>query len=239
MPNPWISALKLYNSKKGLWCLPKKGTKEHAEVMKIVAKLKSENPKSENEKMGKEDVDVGKRIQIKTDKKKVMEPITKQKEKKGRKQKEKKVLPTIYEVIEAYNKRKSYGRGQIIENFVDYKIQQNNITDNQKSEFIDKLDKKYIGIKRIYNQHQLERRKKQEKEANKIIDIVENLQVGDTIYDEDEKSWKVISINKNGTREIQKGKKIVDIEWNNGVWESLPEEDEEDFEPLMFEFMNR
>jgi hypothetical protein len=106
-----------------------------------------------------------------------MEPITNQKEKKSRKQKEKKVLPTISEVIEAYNKRKSYGRGQIIENFVDDKIRKNNITDSQKSEFIDKLEKKYIGIKKIYNQHQLERIKKQDKEANKIIYIVENLQV--------------------------------------------------------------
>ena len=168
-----------------------------------------------------------------------MEPITNQKEKKSRKQKEKKVLPTISEVIEAYNKRKSYGRGQIIENFVDDKIRKNNITDSQKSEFIDKLEKKYIGIKKIYNQHQLERIKKQDKEANKIIYIVENLQVWDKIYDEDEKSWKVISINKNETREIQKGKKIVNIEWNGGIWESLSEEDEEDFKSLIFEYMNK
>ena len=237
MPNAWISALKLYNLKKGMWCLPKKGTKEHAEVMKIVAKMKSENPKSESERMSKEDVDVGKRIELKTDKKKVMEPITKQKEKKVRKQKEKKVLPTIYEVIEKYNKRKSYGTSQIIENFVDDKIRKNNIT--QKLEYIDKLDKKYVGIKRIYNQHQIERSKKNKKEEEKIIDILENLKVGDIIQDENEKNWKVISINKNGTREIQKGKQIINIEWSNGVWESLAEEDEEDFEPIQFEYMNK
>jgi len=36
----WISALKEYNEKKGMWCMPKKGTAEHAEVMKIMDKMK-------------------------------------------------------------------------------------------------------------------------------------------------------------------------------------------------------
>jgi hypothetical protein len=36
----WISALKEYNDKKGMWCMPKKGTAEHAEVMKIMDKMK-------------------------------------------------------------------------------------------------------------------------------------------------------------------------------------------------------
>lgn len=32
----WIDALKAYNAKKGGWCVPKKGTPEHAEVLKIM-----------------------------------------------------------------------------------------------------------------------------------------------------------------------------------------------------------
>ena len=36
----WIQALKEYN-KDGMWCMPRKGTAEHAEVMKIMEKLKA------------------------------------------------------------------------------------------------------------------------------------------------------------------------------------------------------
>lgn len=41
----WVDALKIWNAEKGgAWCVPKKGSAEHAEVMKIIAskKLKSE-----------------------------------------------------------------------------------------------------------------------------------------------------------------------------------------------------
>ena len=40
MPSVWISALKEYNDKKGMWCLPKKGSAEHAEVMKIMDRMR-------------------------------------------------------------------------------------------------------------------------------------------------------------------------------------------------------
>jgi len=40
MVNIWISALKEYNSKKGMWCLPKKGSAEHIKVMKIMDRMK-------------------------------------------------------------------------------------------------------------------------------------------------------------------------------------------------------
>ena len=70
----WISALKEYNAKKGMWCMPKKGTAEHAEVMKIMDKMKggkakpeakpepkrklrTEKEKKESEMMAKEDRD--------------------------------------------------------------------------------------------------------------------------------------------------------------------------------------
>jgi hypothetical protein len=32
----WTDALKIWNEGKGTWCVPKKGTEAHAEVMKIV-----------------------------------------------------------------------------------------------------------------------------------------------------------------------------------------------------------
>jgi hypothetical protein len=32
----WTDALKIWNQGKGTWCIPKKGTEDHAEVMKIV-----------------------------------------------------------------------------------------------------------------------------------------------------------------------------------------------------------
>lgn len=32
----WTDALKIWNEGKGTWCVPKKGTDAHAEVMKIV-----------------------------------------------------------------------------------------------------------------------------------------------------------------------------------------------------------
>lgn len=72
MPSVWISALKEYNEKKGMWCLPKKGSAEHAEVMKIMdrmkgkvapaaespkRKLRTEKEKKESEMMMKEDKD--------------------------------------------------------------------------------------------------------------------------------------------------------------------------------------
>jgi uncharacterized FlaG/YvyC family protein len=40
MVNIWISALKEFNSKKGMWCLPKKGSAEHTKVMKIMDRMK-------------------------------------------------------------------------------------------------------------------------------------------------------------------------------------------------------
>ena len=43
----WIDALREWNGKNGgMWCLPRKGTKEHAEVMAIVANKKAA-PKAE------------------------------------------------------------------------------------------------------------------------------------------------------------------------------------------------
>ena len=39
----WVEALKLWNAKKGgMWCVPKKGTPEHAEVKKIMGPTKAE-----------------------------------------------------------------------------------------------------------------------------------------------------------------------------------------------------
>ena len=44
----WIDALKMYNERKGgSWCVPRKGTPEHAEVLKI---MKSSEPKKKKKK---------------------------------------------------------------------------------------------------------------------------------------------------------------------------------------------
>jgi hypothetical protein len=32
----WTDALKIWNEGKGIWCIPRKGTEAHAEVMKIL-----------------------------------------------------------------------------------------------------------------------------------------------------------------------------------------------------------
>jgi hypothetical protein len=40
MPNKWIRALKIFNKNKPKWVVPKKGTKEHKQVKKIMATLK-------------------------------------------------------------------------------------------------------------------------------------------------------------------------------------------------------
>lgn len=32
----WTDALKIWNEGKGTWCIPRKGTEAHSEVMKIV-----------------------------------------------------------------------------------------------------------------------------------------------------------------------------------------------------------
>jgi hypothetical protein len=34
----WVDALKVFNQGKSSWCIPKKGSKEHAEVMEIMSK---------------------------------------------------------------------------------------------------------------------------------------------------------------------------------------------------------
>jgi hypothetical protein len=47
----WVEALKIWNGKRGgLWCVPKKGTPEHAEVKKIMGPTKAEMRKAEKEK---------------------------------------------------------------------------------------------------------------------------------------------------------------------------------------------
>jgi hypothetical protein len=38
----WVSALKEWNSGKGTWCIPKKGTTEHGEVLAIIARMKGD-----------------------------------------------------------------------------------------------------------------------------------------------------------------------------------------------------
>jgi hypothetical protein len=38
MPLSWVAALKKYNEGKGKWCVPRKGTPEHAEVMALMGK---------------------------------------------------------------------------------------------------------------------------------------------------------------------------------------------------------
>ena len=40
MSNVWIQALQEYNKGKNKWCVVKKGTPEHAEVMKIMNRIK-------------------------------------------------------------------------------------------------------------------------------------------------------------------------------------------------------
>lgn len=42
MPNMWIQALTEYNSKHKHWCVPKKGSKEHQQVMRIMNKKKAD-----------------------------------------------------------------------------------------------------------------------------------------------------------------------------------------------------
>lgn len=36
----WVSALKEWNTGKGTWCIPKKGTTEHGEVLAIIERKK-------------------------------------------------------------------------------------------------------------------------------------------------------------------------------------------------------
>jgi hypothetical protein len=47
----WILALKQYNDKKGSWSMPRKGTPEHAEVVKIMEKMKGKPAEKPMEKM--------------------------------------------------------------------------------------------------------------------------------------------------------------------------------------------
>ena len=41
MPNVWIQALQEYNKGKNKWCVVKRGTPEHAEVIKIKDRIKA------------------------------------------------------------------------------------------------------------------------------------------------------------------------------------------------------
>lgn len=38
MPNAWIIALKEWNTDKSVFCIPKRGTEQHQEVMKLAEK---------------------------------------------------------------------------------------------------------------------------------------------------------------------------------------------------------
>ena len=58
MVNVWIQALKEFNAKKGMWCLPKKGSAEHAAVVKIMDRMKKgEKPKKGVEEKPKKEVE--------------------------------------------------------------------------------------------------------------------------------------------------------------------------------------
>ena len=57
----WIQALKIFN-KDSMWCMPRKGSPEHAKVKKIMDKIKKEpeNKKRESEMMAMEDINMTK-----------------------------------------------------------------------------------------------------------------------------------------------------------------------------------
>lgn len=44
--NFWLEALKVWNKKNKRYTIPKKGTKEHAEVVKLMDKMKNKAKKS-------------------------------------------------------------------------------------------------------------------------------------------------------------------------------------------------
>jgi len=50
MVNKWIEALKQFNRGKGMWCMPKKGSKEYIEVKKIMDNMKDITPKMKTTK---------------------------------------------------------------------------------------------------------------------------------------------------------------------------------------------
>jgi len=43
-PNEWIKALKQWNTGKSMWCVPKKGTKEYDEILKLKKPSTKKNP---------------------------------------------------------------------------------------------------------------------------------------------------------------------------------------------------
>lgn len=51
----WVSGLKEWNAGKGTWCIPKKGTKEHAEVMEIIKRKKAPVPPASQTKEEKDE----------------------------------------------------------------------------------------------------------------------------------------------------------------------------------------
>lgn len=58
----WVSALKEWNTGKGTWCIPKKGTTEHGEVLAIIERKKrAASPASVPQKT-KEELDEDKRV---------------------------------------------------------------------------------------------------------------------------------------------------------------------------------
>lgn len=53
MVNKWIEALKIYNRNKGMWCLPKKGTKEYKKVMDIMNNMVKQEKKPKTKQKNK------------------------------------------------------------------------------------------------------------------------------------------------------------------------------------------
>jgi hypothetical protein len=55
MPSIWIAALREFNFGKGMWCIPRRGTKEMVEVKSIMlgGKKKAESPKKDDKIMEK------------------------------------------------------------------------------------------------------------------------------------------------------------------------------------------
>jgi len=53
MPSIWIAALKEFNFEKGMWCIPRKGSKEMGEVRGIMDKKKAPAKKAESPKAEK------------------------------------------------------------------------------------------------------------------------------------------------------------------------------------------
>jgi hypothetical protein len=207
MPNSWISALKQWNAETGMWCLPKKGTKEHEQVMTIMQRMKADPSYKAESRLKKEEPKVTRklRVEVKKEEPKVTRKLRVEVKKEEPKPKTNPKEAKPKKVMESKPKK------------------------GKKAKKIKLLSKEELAERDVKYAKKL---KKELEDEAKRKPITVYVSPGDILYDSNhDQKWQVVKDFGNGIIvKKPKGKTEAYLEWSAAgeKWEEVAEDKEEE-----------